>query len=114
MKEPKEAADTLPHVEVRDALMHGAVKMEAALLIIEQFRSLSNRHNRRPYDSRFIVMQGHHMTTPEQRLLTAQRRQIVDDQTMDRLELDTPEREDAWVKDFMGRLTGMFRDIGKS
>jgi hypothetical protein len=31
---------------------------------------------------------------------------------MDRLELDTPERKDAWVKDFIGRLTGALRNIG--
>jgi hypothetical protein len=49
------------------------------------------------------------MTTPEQRLLTARHRQIMDDQTMDRLELDTPEREDSWVKDFIARLNGVIR-----
>jgi hypothetical protein len=55
------------------------------------------------------------MTTPEQRLLTRRRRQIWDDQTMDRLELDTPEREDSWVKDFIARLAGVIRsDSGKS
>jgi hypothetical protein len=54
------------------------------------------------------------MTTPEQRLLT-RRRQISDDQNMDRLELDTPEREDSWVKDFIARLAGVIRsDSGKS
>ena len=55
------------------------------------------------------------MTTPEQRLLTRRRRQIRDDQTMDRLELDTPDREDSWVKDFIARLAGVVRsDSGKS
>jgi hypothetical protein len=49
------------------------------------------------------------MRTPEKRLL--RRRQIFDDQAMDRLELDTPEREDAWVKDFIGRLAGILRNI---
>jgi hypothetical protein len=50
------------------------------------------------------------MTAPEQRLITVRsRRQIVDDETMDRLELNTPEREDAWVKDFVARLTGEVR-----
>jgi hypothetical protein len=53
------------------------------------------------------------MTTPEQRLLRRRRRQIFDDQAMDRLELDTPEREDAWVKDFIGRLAGILRYISK-
>jgi hypothetical protein len=54
------------------------------------------------------------MPTPEHRLITVRRRrQILDDQTMDRLELDTPEREDAWVKDFIGRLAGVFRNISK-
>jgi hypothetical protein len=53
------------------------------------------------------------MTTPGQRLLR-RRRQILDDRIMDRLELDTPEREDAWVKDFIGRLAGILRNINKS
>ena len=55
------------------------------------------------------------MTTPEQELLrtTRRRRQIMDDRTMDRLELDTPQREDAWVKDFIGRLAGVIRSIRK-
>jgi hypothetical protein len=40
--------------------------------------------------------EGHHVTTPEQRLITARRRrQMLDDRTMDRLELDTPELENA-------------------
>jgi hypothetical protein len=57
--------------------------------------------------------EGHRMTTPEQRLITVRRRrQIVDDETMDRLELNTPEREDAWVKDFIARLTGVIRSKG--
>jgi hypothetical protein len=56
------------------------------------------------------------MTTPELQLLAAQRRKrkILDELTMDRLELDTPEREDAWVKDFIGRLAGALRNISKS
>jgi hypothetical protein len=53
------------------------------------------------------------MTTPGQQLLR-RRRHILDDQAMDRLELDTPEREDAWVKDFIGRLAGVLRNISKS
>jgi hypothetical protein len=61
------------------------------------------------------MAEGHHVTVPEQHLLDARRRrQIIDDQTMDRLELDTPEREDAWVKDFINRLTGVLRSTGKS
>jgi len=60
------------------------------------------------------MSEGHHMATPEQQLLTARRgRQIMDDQTMDRLELNTQEREDAWVRDFIGRLAGVIRNIGK-
>ena len=46
------------------------------------------------------------MTTPEQLLAARRRRQMLDDQIMDRLELDTPEREDSWVKDFIARLAG--------
>jgi hypothetical protein len=61
-----------------------------------------------------MMPEGHHMTTPEQQLMSARRRrQIIDDETMDRLELDTPERRDAWVKDFIGRLTGVLRNISK-
>jgi hypothetical protein len=55
------------------------------------------------------------MTAPEQLLLARRRRQMWDEQTMDRLELDTPEREDSWVKDFIARLTGVIRNkSGKS
>jgi hypothetical protein len=57
--------------------------------------------------------EGHHMTTPEQQLLRRQR-QILDDRTMDQLELDTPEHEDAWVKDFIRRLAGILRNVSKS
>jgi hypothetical protein len=32
---------------------------------------------------------------------------------MDRLELDTPELENAWVKDFIDRLSGVLRNISK-
>jgi hypothetical protein len=55
------------------------------------------------------------MTTPEERLLRGapRRRQIMDDRTMDRLELGTPQREDVWVKDFIDRLVGVIRSIGK-
>jgi hypothetical protein len=52
------------------------------------------------------------MTTPEQRLLTRRRRQILDDETMDRLDPDTPERKDAWVRDFIARLAGVIRSKG--
>jgi hypothetical protein len=53
------------------------------------------------------------VTTPEQLMTARRRRQILDEQTMDRLELDTPEREDAWVRDFIGRLTGVLRNTSK-
>jgi hypothetical protein len=36
-----------------------------------------------------------------------------DDKAMDRLQLDTPERENAWVKEFIGRLSDVLRNIGK-
>jgi hypothetical protein len=49
------------------------------------------------------------MTAPEKLLVARRRRQILDDQIMDRLELDTPEREDSWVKDFVARLAGVIR-----
>jgi hypothetical protein len=55
------------------------------------------------------------MTTPEQELSRASRRrpQIMDDETVDRLELDSPQREDAWVKGFIGRLAGVIRYVRK-
>jgi hypothetical protein len=48
-------------------------------------------------------------TTPEQPL-AGRRRQILDDETFDRL--DTPERKSAWVKAFIGGLTRVIRNIG--
>lgn len=39
-------------------------------------------------------------------------RQILDDETIEQRELHTPEHEDAWVRDFIGRLAGMIRSIG--
>jgi hypothetical protein len=61
-----------------------------------------------------IAERGRCMTTPEQQLLEARRRsQILNDRAMDRLELNTTEREDAWVKDFIGRLAGMVRSVGR-
>ena len=54
------------------------------------------------------------MTTPERLFVARRRRQILDDETMDRLVLDmpAPEREDAWVKDFIGRLADIIRGVG--
>ena len=45
--------------------------------------------------------------------MARRRRQILDNETMDRLELDMPMpvREDPWVKDFIGRLASMIRGI---
>ena len=56
------------------------------------------------------------VTTLEQQLIKGTRRHQIldDDRAMDRLELDTPAREDAWVKDFIGRLSDVFRKISKS
>jgi hypothetical protein len=53
------------------------------------------------------------MTTPERLLVARRRRQILDDETMDRLVLDmpVPEREDAWVKDFIGRLADIISGV---
>jgi len=48
------------------------------------------------------------MTTPE-RIQTKYHRQIFDDRTDEHLE---PERETAWVDDFIERLTGMLRSMG--
>jgi hypothetical protein len=50
-------------------------------------------------------------TTPEQPL-AGRRRQILDDETFDRFQLDTPERKSAWVKAFIGGLTRVIRNIG--
>jgi hypothetical protein len=54
------------------------------------------------------------MTTPERLFVARRRRQILDDETLDRLVLDmpVPEREDAWVKDFIGRLADIIRGVG--
>ena len=48
------------------------------------------------------------MTTPEQ-ILLRRRRQIFDDKTLEQAD---PEREAAWVNDFIARLTGALRNIG--
>jgi hypothetical protein len=37
----------------------------------------------------------------------------MDDETMNRLEPDTLQREDAWVKGFIGRLAGAIRYVRK-
>lgn len=60
---------------------------------------------------------------PEGRHLDAQERQPIpdlprhqlldDDRAMDRLELNTPERENAWMKDFIGRLSDVPRNVSK-
>jgi hypothetical protein len=50
-------------------------------------------------------------TAAEHRLVR-RRRQILDDETLDRFELDTPERKSAWVKDFIDRFAGVIRNIG--
>ncbi len=52
------------------------------------------------------------MTTPEQLPAPPHRSQILDEETVDRFEPDTPEREDAWVKDFIRRLAQTIRSIG--
>jgi hypothetical protein len=52
------------------------------------------------------------MTAPEQLLTPRRRRQILDDETMERLELGTP-REDAWVSEFISRLAGVIRSLGR-
>jgi hypothetical protein len=55
------------------------------------------------------------MTIPEQQLVTGRRRhQMLDgDRAMDRLKLDTAERDNAWVKNFISRLSDMLRNVGK-
>ena len=50
-------------------------------------------------------------TTPEQPP-ARRRRQILDDETLDRFEHETPEQKSAWVKDFIDRLAGVVRNIG--
>jgi hypothetical protein len=53
------------------------------------------------------------VTTAERLLMARRRRQILDDETLDRLLLDmpVPEREDPWVKDFIGRLADIIRGV---
>ena len=48
------------------------------------------------------------MTTPE-RIQAKHHRQIFDDRIVERTE---PERDAAWVNDFIARLTGALRSIG--
>jgi len=48
------------------------------------------------------------MTTPE-RVPVRRHRQIFDDKTTEQSE---PERESAWVNDFIARLVGALRSIG--
>jgi hypothetical protein len=48
--------------------------------------------------------------TTQEQPLAGRRRQILDDETFDRL--DTPERKSAWVKAFIGGLTRVIRNIG--
>jgi enoyl-CoA hydratase/carnithine racemase len=38
---------------------------------------------------------------------------LEDDRAIDRLQLDTPERENAWVKEFIGRLSDVLRNVIK-
>jgi len=48
------------------------------------------------------------MTTPE-RIQARRHRQIFDDKTLERTD---PEREAAWVNDFIARLAKALRNIG--
>ena len=49
------------------------------------------------------------MTTPERIQARHHHRQIFDDKTVEQTE---PQREIAWVNDFIARLTGVLRNIG--
>jgi len=51
------------------------------------------------------------MTTPEQLLAPRRRRQIFDDETLERFEPDKPERENAGVKDFFDHLAAVIRNL---
>ena len=61
--------------------------------------------------------------TPEGRRLDAPERQsnpdsprhqmLEDDRAIDRLQLDTPERENTGVKEFIGRLSDVLRNVIK-
>lgn len=51
------------------------------------------------------------MTTPE-KALPHHHRQILDDETIEPREPHTPERGEAWVRDFIGRLARVIRTIG--
>ena len=48
------------------------------------------------------------MTTPEQALVR-RRLQILDDETLDQSAIDALPREDAWIRGFISRLTGMIK-----
>ena len=49
------------------------------------------------------------MTTPERIQARHHHRQIFDDKPLEQPE---PERETAWVNDFIARLTSVLRNIG--
>ena len=51
------------------------------------------------------------MTTPEQLLAARRRRQILDDETLERLEPGKPESKIAPVKDFIDHLAGVIRNL---
>jgi hypothetical protein len=62
-----------------------------------------------------VTPKGRHLDAPERHpIADSPRHQMLeDDRAMDRLKLDTPERENAWVKEFIGRLSDVLRNIGK-
>ena len=57
----------------------------------------------------FPAKEHHHMTTPERIQARHHHRQIFDDKTVEQTE---PQRETAWVNDFILRLTSVLRNIG--
>jgi hypothetical protein len=82
----------------------------------EQYCSLNTLRGGLLGDSRLtLTLKGNRLTTPERKLIRGSHRHqmLDDDRAMDRLELDTPERENAWVKDFISRLSDVLRNISK-
>jgi hypothetical protein len=51
------------------------------------------------------------MTTPEQLLAARRRRQILDDESLERLEPGKPKSENTPVKDLIDHLAGAIRNL---
>jgi hypothetical protein len=62
-----------------------------------------------------VTPKGRHLDAPERHPIPdlPRHQMLEDDRAIDRLQLDTPERENAWVKEFIGRLSDVLRNVIK-